>query len=301
MRTQLFTQEKLPPQSALLSAANSDRNWDEDRGGDLIRLFQSESGPHCDYILNADVIKTDWEVRYFNVKGGDYKFIMPPETAKYFPDPKRFSIETLDWEPIKITQNAPPRADAPGALQKLWNSARPVPQSRPIAIEEAFIEYPCTCAFGKLKLLGKAGNTPNVRKVISEHIKRCEYDIRDYMEREETLVEDALDDYSVFDENEFCAYSSSARCARRLAYRTDERGWRSLVPLCDLHVQWMTDIDRTIMEVYNQKGQPAEGRRRFVRHRLAALANTVPHLVGTLVLRRLVWFCKVCAVVTTSD
>jgi len=266
----------------------------DDKSLDIIKVLHSENGEHAHYILNGNVIKSDLEAKYMNVNGGEYKFLLSSETFKGFPELQLFSHETLDWEPIKLSYytviGGLKNSLAPN-LKKPNSVDQAILSKNDTSLEAAFVEYPYILAFGKVKLMAKNSMTSNPKKIMLEHIQRSYESTNFYISQNISYVRDTLEDYSMLEisnGNAYKDYYNSRFCFHIL----DDAKCRPKVALSILHQRWLEEVDTYIMDIYNQKPDPPMDLK-LLRLKIDTLCKINGVLLATLMLRRLIFFCKV--------
>ena len=270
---------------------------DSNRGSELIRFVQSDSGQH--FILNSNIIKSVYETKYSNGTSGEFKFILPMEISLHFPEMKRFDLESLEWEPIEpyAPQLAPFRADTPNELHQHWNSARPVPQSKPIKVipmDPAFIDHPHIHTLGKIKLLAKSDKpcgATDMKKLVLDYINDCYVSIQSFISQNIRLVREELEDHSVFGAFDFQTSFEWSRLTRPI--KPDKRG-KCLreVEQSAVYEGWIAEIDKYVMDVYNE-GCCESFCGSLLRYKVDVLAGLGCQTLVMVMVKRMVEFCKV--------
>ncbi len=281
----------------------------DDSGAELIRFVQNENGQH--YILNSRLVRAAYEARYTKSTGGDFKFILPMEVSLHFPEMKRLSLESLDWEPIE-PYAPPPRADTPGELHRHWDSAKPVPQTRPIHVspvvdptdplEAALADHSHIHTLGKIKVIARAEAQSNseLRKSVLGYIQECYNDIKTFISKSVESISRTLDDQFRRESNGSSAFYydsimlDSDRGSEAGLQHRFERSWHSRREFvaAGVYAGWMAEVDKYVMDMYNE-GTSEDMGGAFLRFRIDALAKVCAYSLATLLIRRLVGFCKV--------
>lgn len=198
------------------------------------------------------------------------------------------------------TSSCATRADTPGELQELWNSAKPVPQPHPLCVQSndlssAFPEYKPICGSAAASILARnfdpAKPQPSdFRRILTEHLQACDRETRNFAARKLNYVRTLLDSQLPPDVS---PREGSYMDFRLPPYRHSERTFSSK---CAKTVKWMQDVDHYVVAAYNGSDFDDFDKDddRGIRFRLDTLSQVCAPSVITLIIGRIVGFCKVC-------
>lgn len=254
--------------------------------------MQDGNGQHKKYVINGNALREYYQKQYTDIRGGEYKCILPPSTDVYFPPLLILNIENLDWEPIKLPQTAPTiRADAPDALHQHWSNVNPIPQDSPVSVEPEdylYPDYKYASNIENVTILSKKPFPKNISKIISEHFETSKNACLEYNKNQINIISAALDvlgepmDSFELDDNipdqHRCCYCTE-KCQRNF-----NAGNRIIT--------YVAAIDKYILNIYNGNNKNSLSNS-FLRAILQALIPTHSSIVATLILRRIIGLCKV--------
>lgn len=244
------------------------------------------------YIINGNALKEYYQKQYLDDTEEDCKCIFKESIQNKFPKFIVFGLDTLEWEPIKLslTEN-PIRADTPDALHQHWSKSNRVPQDNPVSViqENQYIniyDYEAFMLMSKRPLSEKLQE-----RIIKNHALNCYQNIARFNENQINLLYSNLESQddliNINDEDKKSSICHSSCC---YSYNTEKRD--SNIVMDNKTPSWITDIDNYILNIINGKTS-ANFNDSYLRVKLEIIIQNHAPLIATLILRRIIGLCKV--------